>query len=89
MMTNKSNDLSHRAEARAPSLAARLMGVVLTPHDTFAAIVKKPRPWGVLIVICLSVGDASGWLLGTDAGQQAAVAVSLYQISCSSYSSCL
>ena len=48
--------------------------MVLTPHDMFAAIVKNPRPWGVLIVICLSVGGASGWLLGTDAGQQAAVA---------------
>ena len=49
MMTNKSSDLSHRAEAKAPSLAARLADVVLTPHDTFAAIVKKPRPWGVLM----------------------------------------
>ena len=44
MMTNKSSDLSHRAEARAPSLAPRLVGVVLTPHDMFAAIVKNPGP---------------------------------------------
>jgi hypothetical protein len=54
----------------SPSLVARLFGVLLSPRSTFGAIVTRPRPFGALVVVCLCAAIASGWLYGTELGQQ-------------------
>lgn len=73
MMTYESGHVKHQAEADGPRLAARLFGIILAPGSTFVAIARRPHPWGILIVICLSVGGTSGWLISTEVGQQAAL----------------
>ena len=54
----------------SPNLAARLVGVLLSPRATFAAIVARPRPLGALLVVSLCVAAANGWLVSTDFGRQ-------------------
>ena len=72
-MTDESGHVKHQTAADGPRLAARLFGIILAPRNTFVAIVRCPHPWGVLIAVCLSVGGASGWLISTEVGQQAAL----------------
>ena len=55
----------------SPNLAARLFGVILSPRNTFAAIVDRPRPFGALIVVVLFSAAANFWLLSSDFGLQA------------------
>ncbi len=60
-----------RPEAEpSPNLVARLVGVLLSPRSTFAAIVRRPRPFGALAVVCLCAAIGNGWLLSTERGQQ-------------------
>lgn len=54
----------------SPNLAARLLGVLLSPRATFAAIVDRPRPFGALAVVCLCASIADGWLVSTELGRQ-------------------
>lgn len=51
----------------------RVMGVVLRPRATFAALAKAPNwmaAWGLILLLWALCG---GWLLSTDVGQQALV----------------
>ena len=54
----------------SPSLAARLLGVLLSPRATFAAIVDRPRPFGALFVVCLLWAVPGTWLSNTELGKQ-------------------
>ena len=63
-------DAARPEEGPSPNLAARLVGVLLSPRSTFAAIVDRPRPFGALLVVSLCAAIASGWLLSTELGQQ-------------------
>ena len=62
------------ARPPAPNLAARLLGVLLSPRSTFAAVVDQPRPFGALLVVALCAAIANGWLSNTEVGQQALLA---------------
>ena len=57
-------------DGSSPNLAARLLGVLLSPRATFAAIVARPRPLGALLVVSLCVAAANGWLVSTELGRQ-------------------
>ena len=58
-------------ERPSPNLAARLVGVLLSPRSTFAAIVDRPRPFGALAATWSRAPPiASGWLYSTELGQQ-------------------
>ena len=63
-------DAARPEEGPSPNLAARLVGVLLSPRSTFAAIVDRPRPFGALLVVCLCAALANGWLASTELGQQ-------------------
>ena len=54
----------------SPNLAARLLGVLLSPRSTFAAIVDRPRPFGALLVVCLLSAAPGVWLSSTELGKQ-------------------
>jgi hypothetical protein len=63
-------DAARPQEGPSPGLASRLVGVLLSPRSTFAAIVDRPRPFGALLVVCLCAATANGWLTSTELGQQ-------------------
>lgn len=64
--------LPQPAPSRAPDhLLARLAGVVLSPRDTFQAIVARPRWFGALALVTLVTAAGSFVLLSTDTGQLA------------------
>ena len=64
-------DAARPEEGPSPNLAARLVGVLLSPRSTFAAIVDRPRPFGALILVALCAAAGNYWLFSTEVGQQA------------------
>lgn len=61
------------AAAPQPGLLARIAGVIFSPKETFAAVVARPRWFGVLAVALLIMGVAQFALLSTDVGKQLAI----------------
>jgi hypothetical protein len=59
--------------APQPGLAARIIGVLFSPRETFAAVAARPRWFGVLAVSVLVMGAAQFALLSTDVGKQLAL----------------
>jgi hypothetical protein len=55
------------------SLLARVTGVIFRPRSTFAAVVMRPRAAGLLIILTVASGAATGGLLATEVGQVALV----------------
>jgi len=53
------------------NLAARLVGVVFSPGDTFRGIAARPRWLGAMAVVVAIVAGANFVLLSTEVGQQA------------------
>jgi hypothetical protein len=60
-----------RPEAARKSLAARLIGTIFSPGDTFRSIAAHPAWLGAMVVVVLTVAAANFVLLSTDVGQQA------------------
>jgi len=58
-------------DAPPDHLLSRLVGVVLSPRDTFQRIVARPRWFGALALITLAVAAASFAMLSTETGQVA------------------
>lgn len=56
-----------------PGLAARLLGALFAPTDTFAAVAARPRWFGAMAVAIGVMGIAQFALLSTDVGQQLAL----------------
>jgi hypothetical protein len=54
-------------------LFARIVGVLLSPRATYAAVAAKPRVLGVLLVVLLVSGLAQGLFLSSEVGQQTAL----------------
>ena len=61
------------AARRHPGVLARLVGVIFTPRETFAAIAARPRWLAALAVSLLVIGVAQFALLSTEVGQQLAL----------------
>ena len=53
------------------NLAARLVGVVFSPGETFRGIAAHPRWLGAMVVVLVIVAGANFALLSTEVGQQA------------------
>lgn len=51
-------------------LFARIIGVLLSPRATYAAVAAKPRSLGVLAVVLVVIGIAQGVFLSSEVGQQ-------------------
>ena len=56
-----------------PGLAARIIGVLFSPRETFAAIVAKPRWLGVMVVTLVMTSAAYYVILGSQDMQDAIV----------------
>lgn len=54
---------------REPGLFARLIGVVLSPRETYAAVAARPRWLGALAVVVLVTVAAQTWFVSTDVGK--------------------
>ena len=72
-MTSTHDDAARAPETRHPGLVSRLLGVLFSPRDTFGAVVARPRWLGAIVVVALVMAGASGWLVSTEVGQQAAL----------------
>ena len=68
-MTNDS--AAQRPQAAQKSLVARLIGVILSPADTFRSIVAHPTWLGALVTVVLVIAGGNFALLSTEVGQQA------------------
>ena len=53
-----------------PSLPARIIGVIFSPKETFAAVAARPRWFGAIAVAVLIMGAADFALLSTDVGKE-------------------
>lgn len=62
-----------------PGLFARAIGVIVSPTDTFRAVVAHPRAVGILFVVCLVFGLATGGPMLTEAGKRAALEMQVQQ----------
>lgn len=51
-------------------LIARVLGVLLSPRATYAAVAAKPRSLGVLAVVLVTIGLAQGLFLSSEVGQE-------------------
>ena len=60
------------AETTVPDqgLFARLIGVLISPRETYAAVAAKPRSLGVLAVVLVLIGLAQGLFLSSSVGQE-------------------
>jgi hypothetical protein len=56
------------------SLPARLIGVILSPRDTYADVAAHPRVLGALLVTTVLAAGVTYWFQGTEIGQQAVIA---------------
>jgi uncharacterized membrane protein YGL010W len=57
------------AQGNGPGLLARLVGVLLSPRETYAAVAARPRWFGALAVALLVTVAAQTWFVSTDVGK--------------------
>ena len=61
-------------------LMARAVGIVVSPGDTFRAIIRFPRPAGILFLVCLALAVATAGPQFTARGRQAALDMQVRQM---------
>ena len=61
------------AEAAPKGLAARFIGIITAPRDTFQSVVAHPRWFGILALTACLVALCTALPMTTDAGKQAAL----------------
>ena len=64
----------------ALGLFARAIGVIVSPVDTFKAVVAHPRWVGILFLVCLAMAFAVGGPQLTESGKRAALDMQVQQI---------
>jgi hypothetical protein len=57
----------------AKSLAARIVGVIFSPRDTYAEVAARPRALGALVFVILVMGITAFVFLSTEVGQNALI----------------
>lgn len=57
------------AEAPQPGLLARIIGVVFSPRETYAAVAARPRAVGVMAVLIVVMAAGQFAFLSTEVGQ--------------------
>jgi hypothetical protein len=58
---------------RDKGLFERIVGIIFSPRETFAAVVARPRTFPMLVVVILLVALPTGWFMTTAVGRQAAL----------------
>ncbi|MEP7299635.1 MAG: YIP1 family protein [Burkholderiales bacterium] len=59
---------------------SRAIGMVFSPGSTFQDVVSSPRPAGILLLVCLVMGFATGLPQFTERGRQASLDMQVQQI---------
>lgn len=59
---------------------SRAVGVIFSPGATFQDVVRSPRPAGILLLVCLVMGLATGVPQFTERGRQASLDMQVQQI---------
>jgi hypothetical protein len=62
--------VAHDTPVADQGLVARIVGVLLSPRATYAAVAAKPRSLGVLAVVLAIIAIAQGLFLSSEIGQQ-------------------
>src|SRR5688500_3180411 len=76
---DKGNPMTETMTPSSPSgqpqlgLLSRVMGVIFSPRETFAAVVARPKWFGAIAIAVLISGAAQFALLSTDLGQDLAL----------------
>ncbi len=58
-------------QGSSPGLLARVFGVLVSPRETYAAVVARPKWFGVMAVVVLVMSISQGLFLSTEVGQDA------------------
>jgi len=69
-MTDTDDAAGRPSPTHQPGLVSRLVGVLFTPRQTFADVVRQRKWLGALIVVVLATAGSTGWLTSTELGQQ-------------------
>jgi len=64
-------DVANSSGMVSKSLAARLLGVIVSPRATYADVAARPRALGAILVILLLAGASTFAFLSTEIGQNA------------------
>ena len=72
-MTNVMTTPSRPDGAPRMSLLTRIIGVIFSPREAFAAIVARPTWLGAMAVVIVIMGAAQFFLLSTDVGKDLAL----------------
>jgi hypothetical protein len=56
-----------------PGLLSRVVGIVLSPRDTMAAVAETPKWFGVMALTIVIIAGATGWFYSTQVGRLAAL----------------
>lgn len=64
---------SPSSSSPAPGLPARIVGVIFSPRETYAAVAARPKWFGVLAVCVTIMGATTAGLMMTDVGKQLAL----------------
>lgn len=59
---------------------SRAIGVIVSPTATFKGVVARPRPAGILLLVCVLIALAAGLPQFTERGQQASLDAQVQQI---------
>lgn len=59
---------------------ARALGVIFSPSDTLRGVVVRPRPAGILLLVCVVAGLSTGLFQMTERGRQATVDMQVQQM---------
>lgn len=68
------------ATTATPGLFGRAIGIIFSPTETFKSVVNSPRPAGILFLVCLVMGLATGGPQLTAAGKRAALQMQVEQV---------
>jgi hypothetical protein len=68
------------AAPRGQSLVTRLVGVIMSPRETYTALAAAPRWLGMAIIVILVVGACQLWFQSTAVGKQATLDESIRRI---------
>jgi len=67
-------------EVPPQGLIARAVGMITSPTETFRAVVRAPRPAGILFLVCLALAIATAGPQFTARGRQAALDMQIRQM---------
>src|SRR5215208_3285480 len=59
-----------RSSDSSPGLLARLIGVIFSPRDTYAAVSSRPRALGALLAVGLVVVACQSVFMSTEVGRE-------------------